>query len=40
MEIFKLSEEKIIIIDNYTGKDLLDILKIFIKTINSFVQYR
>lgn len=27
IEIFKLSEEEIIIIDNYAGKELLDILR-------------
>lgn len=31
MEIFKLSEEEIIIIDNYAGKELLDILRIISK---------
>ncbi len=33
MEIFKLSEEEIIIIDNYAGKELLDILRIVHKKI-------
>lgn len=33
MEIFKLSEEEIIIIDNYAGKELLDILRIISKKI-------
>ena len=33
IEIFKLSEEEIIIIDNYAGKELLDILKAFHKNI-------
>ena len=33
IEIFKLSEEEIIIIDNYAGKELLDILRIIHKKI-------
>ena len=33
IEIFKLSEEEIIIIDNFAGKELLDILKIIHKKI-------
>ena len=33
IEIFKLSEEEIIIIDNYAGKELLDILRIIHKRI-------
>ena len=32
-KIFKLSEEEIIIIDNFAGKELLDILKIIHKKI-------
>lgn len=33
IEIFKLSEEEIIIIDNYAGKELLDILRIIHKKV-------
>lgn len=33
IEIFKLSEEEIIVIDNYAGKELLDILRIVHKKI-------
>ena len=33
IEIFKLSEEEIIIIDNYAGKELLDILRVIHKKI-------
>ena len=33
MEIFKLSEGEIIIIDNYAGKELFDILRIIHKKI-------
>ena len=33
IEIFKLAEEKIIIIDNYAGKELLDIVRIISKKI-------
>lgn len=33
IEIFKLAEDEIIIIDNYAGKELLDILRIINKKI-------